>query len=312
VKNFALTGICGFVAPRHLQAIKANGCQLKAACDLSDAAGVLDHYFPGTDFFTDEKSFFQHTAQIAARNELHYLSVCTPNHQHHHQVVKGLQSGLQVISEKPLVLHPAQLETLAREEEKNGSKIFTILQLRLHPQIVALKQKIEAEPVAHKRHIELRYITARGKWYFQSWKGREELSGGIATNIGIHFFDMLLWIFGPVQRQEVHMYTPEQASGFLELRDAYVHWTLSVQAEDLPEEARQKGQHSYRSMIIDGAAIEFSSGFEDLHTRSYEAILAGRGFGLQEAAPSIELAGQIRSTRPVSAPAASDIFKTTV
>lgn len=312
MKNFALTGVCGFVAPRHLQAIKSNSGLLMAACDKSDAAGVLDHYFPDAHFFTNEENFFQHTKQIAARGELNFLSVCTPNHQHHHQVVAGLQQGLTVISEKPLVLHPQQLEALAREEEQSGRSIYTILQLRLHPQIIALKKQISEKPVAQKRQIELRYITARGNWYFQSWKGNEELSGGIATNIGIHFFDMLLWIFGPVQRQEVYTYTPEQAVGFLELRDAYVHWTLSVRAEDLPASAKQKGQHSHRSITIDGTDIEFSSGFEDLHTRSYEAILAGRGFGLKDAAPSIELAAQIRSTRTVPATAAPDIFKSIV
>ncbi|RYZ23491.1 MAG: Gfo/Idh/MocA family oxidoreductase [Chitinophagaceae bacterium] len=298
MKGFAITGACGFVAPRHLRAIRDTGNELLAAYDRSDSAGILDQYFPAAAFTTNEARFGQMLGRLRADGRLRYLSVCTPNHVHEAQVAFGLQTGLDVICEKPLVTDPNRAEALLKIEAASGQQVYNILQLRLHPRIRALKEAMAARPAGSKAEVDLTYVTPRGRWYHESWKGKEELSGGIATNIGIHFFDMLIWIFGAVQHQQVHLHTPEQAAGYLELEGARVRWFLSIRAEDLPAPARDTGQYRYRGIVVDGNPIEFTSGFENLHTQSYEAILGGDGFGLLEAYPSLVLARQIRTSAP--------------
>lgn len=300
MKGFALIGVSGFVAPRHLRAIKETGNQLIAALDPSDAAGILDQYFPHSDFYTTEEEFDNFLAAYKkSKGSIDFISVCSPNHLHEQHVSLGLKHGTSVICEKPLVLHPGKVHWLYRLQQQTGKEVYNILQLRLHPQIITLKKRIDTVDASRKHELELSYITPRGKWYHASWKGDEERSGGIATNIGIHFFDMLLWIFGKVQRTEVHLYGKDRAAGFLELEKARVRWYLSIRESDLPPKVRSNGEHAYRYLTLNGDRIEFSGGFEDLHQKSYEAILAGAGFPLMEALPSIELVHEIRTATPV-------------
>ena len=285
------------MAPRHLKAIKDTGNQLIAAYDPNDSVGILDSYFPEASFFTEFERFDRHLEKLKRQgNPIHYLSICSPNYLHDAHIRFGLRNGANVICEKPLVLNPWNVEALMENEAETGQKVNTILQLRLHPAIQALKAQIEQS--AEKRSVDLTYITARGNWYYTSWKAELAKSGGIATNIGIHFFDMLLWVFGPVKTNTVHLHTHDRAAGTLELEKANVRWFLSINSETLPTEVRESGKRTYRSLTLDGQEIEFSDGFTDLHTTSYRDILAGQGFGLQDAAPAIELAHNIRNASP--------------
>ncbi|UCE23554.1 MAG: Gfo/Idh/MocA family oxidoreductase [Candidatus Zixiibacteriota bacterium] len=302
-KNFALTGASGYVAPRHLKAIKETGNRLVAALDPHDSAGVVDSYFDDAVFFTEFERFDRHIEKLRrldGTNSIHYVSICSPNYLHDAHARFALRIGADVICEKPLVLNPWNLDALAELERESGGKIYTVLQLRVHPSLIALRESIQKEALKAKKEIELTYITSRGPWYLVSWKGQLERSGGLATNIGIHFFDLLMWLFGPVERSDVYLSLPTKTSGYLELKDARVRWYLSIDKNDLPQEALDKNQRTFRSITIDGEEVEFSEGFTDLHTIVYRETLAGRGFGLEQARPSIELVHDIRNSKPVS------------
>lgn len=304
MSNFALIGAGGFVAPRHMKAIRETGNQLVAAVDPHDAVGVLDSYAPKARFFTEIERFDRHLEKLRRRSEderVHYVSVCSPNYLHDAHVRLALRVRANAICEKPLVINPWNLQPLAELEEETGCKVNTILQLRLHSAITTLEAQVRAESPDTKHEIELTYVTRRGPWYHTSWKGTEDRSGGVVTNIGIHFFDVLLWLFGSAQRNEVHVRHPARMSGTLELERARVRWFLSVSEEDLPESTRAAGRHAFRSMKIDGSEVDFSEGFTDLHTKQYEEILAGRGFGIADARPSIELVHAIRTAELTSA-----------
>lgn len=299
MKNFALVGAAGYIAPRHMRAIKDTGNHLVAALDRNDSVGVMDSYFPNTGFFTEFERFDRHLEkQKRSGHPIDFLSICSPNYLHDAHIRFGLRIGADVICEKPLVLNPWNVEALRDMEKETGKRIYTILQLRLHPAIIALKEKIAALAPGIQQDIDLTYITARGNWYYASWKGDVSKSGGIATNIGIHFFDMLTWIFGDVQENAVHLHTHDRAAGYLELEKARVRWFLSINPDTLPLEVTLKGSRTYRSLTMNGEAIEFSEGFTDLHTRSYEQILQGKGFGLEDAASSIKIVQQIREAKP--------------
>lgn len=299
MKKFALMGAAGFIAPRHLKAIKDTGNQLVAALDKNDSVGILDSYFPKADFFIEFERFDRHLDKLRRNNQgVDYVSICTPNYLHDAHIRFALRQNADAICEKPLVLNPWNADALYQIERETNQKINTILQLRLHPVIIDLKKKMEAEK--DKIHdIELTYITSRGNWYFTSWKAQEEKSGGIATNIGIHFFDMLIWIFGNPQNNIVNVLEPKRAAGFLQLKNANVRWFLSIDEKTLPESCIKQGKRTYRSVLIDNHELEFSEGFTDLHTRSYEEILKGKGFGIEQAKPSIDLTYQIRTQKPV-------------
>ncbi len=302
-QNFALIGAAGFVAPRHMKAISETGNRLVAALDPNDSVGVIDSFFPDSAFFTEFERFDRHIEKLRRKDAaVRYVGICSPNYLHDAHIRFALRVGADAICEKPLVLNPWNVDALAEIEADFEGRVWNILQLRLHPSLIALRNRV-AEEIAENPDkvydIDLTYLTSRGRWYFVSWKGYAEKSGGIATNIGIHFFDMLSWIFGPVQERTVHLNAPDAASGFLGLAHARVRWFLSVNADYLPDEALEKGMRTYRSITVDGEEIEFSGGFTDLHTRSYEEILAGRGFGLQEARPSIETVHFIRNAEPV-------------
>ena len=291
----------GYVAPRHMQAIHSTNNQLIAAMDKFDSVGILDRYFPNTHFFTEFERFDRHIDKLRRKGTpIDYLSICTPNYLHDAHIRFGLRSQADVICEKPLVLNPWNVEALATIEKETDRSIFTILQLRHHPSIIALKAQIEKENNNRKKYdIDLTYITSRGNWYQQSWKGDLTKSGGVATNIGIHFFDMLLWIFGQVRKTNVHIHQAEKAAGFLELEHARVRWYLSINEEDLPTTIKQKGQRTYRSITVDGSDMEFSNGFTDLHTVSYSEILKGNGFGISDAQATIQLVHDIRNSVPI-------------
>jgi UDP-N-acetyl-2-amino-2-deoxyglucuronate dehydrogenase len=296
MKNFALIGAAGYIAPRHMKAIKDTGNTLIAALDKSDSVGILDSYFPDADFFTEFERFDRHIEKQKRKGvRTDYLTVCSPNYLHDSHIRFGLRVGANVICEKPVVLNPWNVDALAEIEKETGNKIFTILQLRLHPAIIALKEKIAAQPKDKKHMVELEYITSRGHWYHASWKGDIQKSGGIATNIGVHFFDMLMWIFGDVKANTVHEHSARAASGILELENALIKWKLSIDANELPKEVIQSGKRTYRALNINGESFEFSDGFTELHTKSYELILQGKGFPLEEAKRSIELVHQIRN-----------------
>ena len=297
MKNFALIGAAGYVAPRHMEAIKATNNNLVAALDKNDSVGVIDRYFPAADFFTEFERFDRHLEKLRRKNtKIDYVSVCTPNYLHDAHIRFGLRHGADVICEKPIVLNPWNLEALAEMEQETGHKIFNILQLRLHSSVVALKEKVQQNQLQKKYDFDLTYITSRGNWYYASWKGEEQKSGGIATNIGVHFFDMLIWLFGKVQQNVVHLHTYDRASGFLELENARVRWFLSINAATLPKNVNQT---TFRSLEIDGEQFEFSNGFADLHSKSYQHILEGKGFELKEAIPAIDLVYAIRNQSPI-------------
>ena len=296
MKNFALIGAAGYIAPRHMKAIKDTGNRLIAALDKNDSVGILDSYFPEADFFTEFERFDRHIEKQKRKGiKTDFVSVCSPNYLHDSHIRFGLRVGANVICEKPVVLNPWNIDALAEIEKETGNKIFTILQLRLHPAIIALKEKIAAEPQGKKHVVDLNYITSRGHWYYASWKGDIQKSGGIATNIGVHFFDMLMWIFGDVKQNIVTEHTDSTASGILELEKASVKWRLSIDANTLPPEIKAAGKRTYRTLNIDDESFEFSEGFTELHTKSYENILAGNGFPLMETKRAIQLVHQIRN-----------------
>lgn len=301
-KKFGLIGAAGFVAPRHMKAIADTGNHLAAALDPNDSVGIIDSYFPEAAFFTEFERFDRHAEKLIRKGEgLDFVSICSPNYLHDAHIRFALRIGADAVCEKPLVLNPWNLDGLAEIQQRQEKRVWNILQLRLHPDIMALKERVAAEIAADPGKtydIDLTYLTSRGRWYFISWKGNIEKSGGIATNIGVHFFDMLTWIFGPVRENTVHIHGRDAAAGFLELEHARVRWFLSVNPNFLPEEAVKKGQRTYRSILVADQEIEFSGGFTDLHTRSYEEILAGRGFGLDSARASIEIVHHIRNATP--------------
>lgn len=300
MKDFALIGVAGFIAPRHLKAIKETNNRLVAALDKFDSVGVMDSHFPDASFFVEFERFDRHLEKLNRKgNSINYLSICSPNYLHDSHIRFGLRHSATVICEKPLVLNPWNIEALEQIQTETGKEVFNILQLRLHPDIIALKEKVALSDSSKIFDLDLAYITSRGNWYYTSWKGDVSKSGGIATNIGIHFFDMLIWIFGPVKENIVHIHTHDRASGFLQLEKARVRWFLSINEDTLPEAIRSKGQRTYRSITLENNEIEFSEGFTDLHTKSYQSILSGRGFNLRESLPSIELAHQIRTQTPV-------------
>jgi UDP-N-acetyl-2-amino-2-deoxyglucuronate dehydrogenase len=294
--SFALAGAAGFIAPRHLKAIKETGNTLVAALDPHDNVGVMDSYFPECDFFTEPERFDRHLDKLHREGQgVDYVSICSPNYLHDAHIRMALRNGAHAICEKPIVLNPWNVDALSTIESETGRRVFTILQLRHHPAIIALRERHSGPGAgARKADIDVTYITSRGKWYHRSWKGNLEKSGGIATNIGVHFFDMLGWIFGSMRSSVVHRRQDDCAAGVLELERARVRWFLSVNAEHLPEAQRAKGQRTFRSIAVDGAELEFSEGFTDLHTVSYREILAGRGYGLRDARDSIEIVQQIR------------------
>lgn len=298
MKNFALIGAAGYIAPRHLQAIRDTGNDLVAALDKSDTVGIIDSYFPNADFFTEFERFDRHVDKLKRQGkQIDYVSICSPNYLHDSHIRFALRHGAHAICEKPLVLNPWNVDALEEIERETGKKVYTILQLRLHPSIIALRNKVLNGPKGKIYDVDLNYITSRGHWYHISWKGDVTKSGGIATNIGIHFFDMLLWVFGPMKKSEVTTLNSDSAAGHLELERARVNWSLSINYDHIPDNIKAKGKRTYRTLTMDGEAIEFSDGFTELHTKSYEAILRGEGFGLQEARPSIELAQSIRNSK---------------
>lgn len=306
--NFALTGVAGYIAPRHLKAIRAVGGNLLAACDPHDSVGLLDSYFPNAAFFKEFERFDRHLEKLRRapdEERLHFVSICSPNHLHDAHIRQAMRVGADAICEKPIVLNPWNLDALHELEEEHGQRVWTVLQLRVHPAIVELKQRILEERRSggseRRFSVDLTYITSRGLWYDYSWKGDVEKSGGIATNIGVHFFDLLLWLFGYVRRSEVHVSEQRKMCGYLDLAGADVRWCLSLQSEDLPEDARVNGSTTYRSIKVDGEDLEFTGGFTDLHTTVYREIIEGRGFGIQEAYPSIQLVHRLRHCIPVDA-----------
>lgn len=295
MKNFALIGAAGFIAPRHLKAIKDTGNNLVAALDKHDNVGILDSYFPNADFFTEFERFDRHLDKLKRKGQkVDYVSICSPNYLHDSHIRFALRYGADAICEKPLVLNPWNVDALADIEKETGRKVNTILQLRLHPSIIALRDKIQSGPVGKRYAVNLTYITSRGNWYHSSWKGDVAKSGGIATNIGVHFFDMLMWVFGGVTSAQTQFMDARSASGTLTLEHADVNWFLSIDQAHIPEAQRAVGKRTFRSLQCDGEELEFSDGFTDLHTQSYAAILAGQGFGLTEAKGSIELIHDIR------------------
>jgi UDP-N-acetyl-2-amino-2-deoxyglucuronate dehydrogenase len=299
MKKFALTGAAGFIAPRHLRAIHETGNDLIAALDPFDSVGVLDSYFPKADFFTEFERFDRHLERLKRNKQgCDFLTICAPNYLHDAHIRLGLRLGCDVICEKPLVLNPWNVHPLEELEEETGKKVYNVLQLRLHPSIIELKNKIEKDTSGKIYDIDLAYITSRGRWYHHSWKGDTEKSGGIATNIGVHFFDMLSWIFGKPLSSEVHVLNESIAAGYLELDRARVRWFLSIDEETIPSNLREQGIRTYRSLKIEDEEFEFSKGFTDLHTLMYMDILNGKGFRLGEAHTSIEMVHHIRTSKP--------------
>ena len=303
--NFALTGAAGFVAPRHLKAIRETGNRLVAAVDPHDAVGVLDKYFFDVRFFTEIERFDRHLEKLrrgVKAERVDYVSICSPNYLHDAHVRLALRAGAHAICEKPLVINPWNLDALKELEQETGRRVHTVLQLRLHPQLVALRDRIRQAPASKMHEVSMTYITARGRWYDVSWKGSDERSGGLATNIGIHFFDLLLWLFGDLQECVVHLHDSRRMAGALELERARVRWFLSAEPSDLPFAPEPGVRTTHRSITVDGQDVEFSDGFTDLHTRVYEEVLAGRGFSIADARPSITLSSQIRTTVVTSGP----------
>jgi UDP-N-acetyl-2-amino-2-deoxyglucuronate dehydrogenase len=301
---FAITGVAGFVAPRHLKAIKDTGNRLVAALDPHDAVGILDRFFPAVRFFTEFERFDRHLEKLrrASTDErVRYVSICAPNYLHDAHIRMALRVGADAICEKPLVINPWNLDALQELEGETGRRVYTVLQLRLHPALMALKQALASGPDRSGVDVCLTYITGRGPWYDVSWKGVPERSGGLAVNIGIHFFDLLIWLFGPAGRSDVHLSEPGRMSGAFECGAARVRWFLSTRMDDVPAEARHQGRTTYRSITVDGAELEFTEGFTDLHTRVYEDVLRGGGFTIDDARASIELAYRVRTGAPVAA-----------
>lgn len=290
--NFAVIGVGGYVAPRHLKAMQDTGNRLLAATDPNDSVGILDRFSFDVRYFREIERFDRHLDKLRRGPEegrVHWVTVCSPNYLHDSHVRLALRNGAHALCEKPLVISPWNLDALEELERESGCRIATVLQLRVHPALVALKAALDAEGPGPAKEVVLTYVTSRGPWYQVSWKGDEDRSGGIATNIGIHFFDLLVWLFGPVQSTETHVHERSRMAGYIELKRANVRWLLSVDASDLPDSSRLGKRPTYRSITVDGSEIEFSEGFTDLHTLVYEQTLAGRGFGVADARPSIEL-----------------------
>jgi UDP-N-acetyl-2-amino-2-deoxyglucuronate dehydrogenase len=299
-KNFGIIGVAGYIAVRHLKAIKDTGNNLLASLDRFDSVGLIDGYFPESDFFVEFERFDRHFDKLKRTGtKIDFVSICSPNYLHDSHIRFALRHHAEAICEKPIVLNPWNVEALQEIENETGHKIYTVLQLRLHPRIIELKKKIENGPKGKVYDIDMSYITSRGNWYSISWKGDIQKSGGVATNIGIHFFDMLCWIFGDTKKNVVHLSEPDKAAGYLELENARVRWFLSLDFNDIPDAVKTKGKRTFRSITVDGEEIEFSEGFADLHTETYREILAGRGFGLKEARQSVETAYTIRNMKPV-------------
>jgi UDP-N-acetyl-2-amino-2-deoxyglucuronate dehydrogenase len=299
MKNFALTGAGGYIAPRHLQAIKDTGNKLVACADPHDSVGILDRFFPEASYFVEFERFDRHLELLRRKGEderVHYMSICSPNHLHDAHIRLALRLHADAICEKPLVLNPWNLDSLETLEEETSNRIYTILQLRVHPSLVQLRQTLLASPAHNKHNVCLTYITPRGPWYHYSWKGVKERSGGLATNIGIHFFDLLIWLFGSVQTNIVTLAESDRMAGYLEHQNANVFWFLSIRKEDLPQSSRQTQQTTFRSITIDDKEVEFTEGFTNLHTRVYEETLKGNGFGISDARPAIKLVYDIRNS----------------
>lgn len=296
-KNFALLGAAGYIAPRHMRAIVDTGNCLVAALDKNDSVGILDSFSYDISFFTEFERFDRHAEKLRRQGDdkrFHYVSICSPNYLHDAHIRFALRIGADAICEKPLVLNPWNLDALAELEAESGRRIYNVLQLRVHPALLKLKKDIEESTSRNRHQVDLSYITSRGNWFFHSWKGDMHKSGGVVTNIGIHFFDMLMWIFGGVESSQVHLSDDKRMAGFLALKNADVRWFLSVDEQDLPAVAKQARKSTYRSISVDGQEVEFSEGFVDLHTVVYQEILAGGGFGIEEARPSIELVHGLR------------------
>ena len=295
MKNFAIIGAGGYIAPRHMKAIKETAHNLIAGLDKHDSVGVLDSYFPEADFFVEFERFDHHLEKLKRQGiRIDYVVVCSPNYLHDAHIRFGLRIGADVICEKPVVLNPWNIDALIEIEKETGNKVHTILQLRLHPAIIALREKIQTNKSGNKHKMKLQYFTRRGNWYHISWKGDMQKSGGIATNIGVHFFDMLLWIFGDVQENHIHQHDAKNAMGKLILVNAEVEWLLSIDSDKLPAEAKEVGKRTHRTLTIDGDSFEFSEGFTELHTTSYQHILDGKGFPLSETKKAIEVVHDIR------------------
>lgn len=295
MKKFALIGAAGYIAPRHMKAIRDTGNDLVAAYDPYDGVGIMDSHFPNADFFTEFERFDRHIDKLRRQgNPIDYISICSPNYLHDAHIRFGLRAGCDVICEKPLVLNPWNVDALREIEEETGKKVYTILQLRLHDAIIALREKVRNGPKDKVYDVDLKYMTSRGKWYHHSWKGDISKSGGIATNIGVHFFDMLTWVFGGVLENKVDIHTKDIAKGYLKLEKANINWLLSIDYDQIPEEVKLQGKRTFRTLSMEGEEIEFSDGFTELHTRSYEDILHGNGFGLIDATNAINLVSSIR------------------
>jgi UDP-N-acetyl-2-amino-2-deoxyglucuronate dehydrogenase len=306
--NFALIGAAGYIAPRHMKAIRDTGNQLVCALDPYDGVGVIDSYFPHADFFIEPERFDRHLDKLrrmavagkgAGDKKIDFVSICSPNYMHDSHIRLALRNDAHAICEKPIVLNPWNLDALKEIETETGKKVYTILQLRLHPSIVALREQVLQGPAGKMYDLDLTYITSRGNWYYRSWKGDVSKSGGIATNIGVHFFDMLTWVFGDVRENVVHLLEPNKAAGFLKLEHANIRWFLSIDYDDIPEPVRMSGKRTYRSLLMGDREIEFSDGFTDLHTEIYRGIIAGQGFSISDARKSIEVVYQIRNAAPV-------------
>ena len=301
MNNFGLIGASGYIAPRHMMAIKDTGNNLVAALDKFDSVGIIDNYFPDAEFFTEPERFDRHLEKIKYEKNirLDYVSICTPNYLHDSHIRMALRIGADAICEKPLVLNPWNLESLAKMEKESGNKIWNILQLRLHESIIKLKRKVSEAPVDKVFDIDLTYITSRGNWYYTSWKGDMSKSGGIATNIGVHFYDMLSWIFGDVKENIVHIKSHDRASGYLEFKKARVRWFLSINHETLPNHIKNNKKRTFRSIKIEGEELEFSGGFTDLHTKVYKEIIKGKGYGLDDAKNAVEIVHKIRNSQAI-------------
>ena len=301
MKNFALIGASGYIAPRHLKAIKDTGNNLLAALDRFDSVGIMDSFFPDADFFVEAERFDRHIEKLKYEKNISpdYFSICTPNYLHDSHIRMALRRGADAICEKPLVLNPWNLDALQHMEQETDQRVWNILQLRLHQSIIDLKKKVNAAPKDKVFDVDLTYLTSRGNWYYTSWKGDKNKSGGIASNIGVHFYDMLSYIFGAVKKNVVHVHSFDRAAGFLEFERARVRWFLSISREVLPDEISKKGQSTFRSIQIEGQELEFSGGFTDLHTKVYQGILNGEGFGLEDARKSIEIVHDIRNSEPI-------------
>jgi UDP-N-acetyl-2-amino-2-deoxyglucuronate dehydrogenase len=299
-KNFGIIGIAGYIAVRHLHAIKETGNNLLASLDKFDSVGKIDSYFPESDFFVEFERFDRHFDKLKRTGtKIDYVSICSPNYLHDSHIRFALRHQAEAICEKPIVLNPWNIDALEEIENETGHKIYTILQLRLHPKIKELHERIHKGPKGKVYDVDLSYITSRGKWYHISWKGDVQKSGGVATNIGIHFFDMLSWIFGPTKSNIVHLSESNKVAGYLELENARIRWFLSLDYNDIPDSVKKTGKRTFRSITVEGEEIEFSEGFTDLHTLSYKEILAGRGFGLKDACQSVETAYTIRNSKPI-------------